>query len=118
MAWLLHITPTTSWERDRIAADSYAPPSLAREGFIHCSTPQQIEAVANSLFSGQSELLLLVIDPEQVDAPVVYEDCYASGQAFPHIYGPLKTTAVQARLRWQAEADGCFRLPELPAPAG
>lgn len=117
MPWLLHITSTASWAQDRVSADTYTPPSLITEGFLHCSTPQQIEAVANTLFQGQPELLLLVIDPDRLAAPVIYEDCYASGQAFPHIYGPLNVTAIQSYVRWRPGADGRFSLPELPGAA-
>ena len=39
-------------------------------------------------------LLLLEIDPGRLEAPVVWEDCYESGEEFPHIYGPLPQDAV------------------------
>lgn len=40
--------------------------SLDSEGFILCSTPDQVVEVANYLFRGQRGLVLLVIDPESV----------------------------------------------------
>lgn len=115
MDWLLHITSEASWQGDRDSAEAYTPPSLDNEGFIHCSTPQQIERVANALFSRQPQLLLLVIDPRRLQASVVYEDCYAAGEAFPHLYGPLNLDAVRERILWQPTTGGLFNTPPLPA---
>jgi uncharacterized protein (DUF952 family) len=43
--------------------------------------------------------------------PVVYEDCYDSGQAFPHIYGPLNVDAVVNVVDFPPGKDGFFSLP-------
>ncbi|MGH2543247.1 MAG: DUF952 domain-containing protein, partial [Ardenticatenaceae bacterium] len=83
---ILHITTPAEWQAAQ-AEGVYRPPSLAEEGFIHCSTPAQVTAVADERFAGRDDLILLVIDPGRLDAPPVYEDPYASGQRFPHIYG-------------------------------
>ncbi len=110
---ILHITTKTDWET-AVSAGQYAADSLESEGFIHCSTLEQVLGPANSYYRGQHGLVLLCIDPEQVQAPIVYEDCYESGQAFPHIYGPLNLEAVTAVLDFPPNADGTFTLPPLP----
>jgi uncharacterized protein (DUF952 family) len=105
---ILHITSRAEWE----SADShYTAPSLHSEGFIHCSTPTQVLGPANAMFHGETGLVLLCIEPEQVDAPIVYEDCYESGQKFPHIYGALNKTAVTHVIDFPPNADGSFALP-------
>lgn len=107
---IFHITPRSAWDA---AVDSghYEADSLAGEGFIHCSTRAQILIPANERFQGQTGLVLLVIDPQQVPAQVIYEDCYDSGQAFPHIYGVIPVTAVKQLIPFPPNADGSFSLP-------
>jgi uncharacterized protein (DUF952 family) len=109
---ILHITTKEAWET-AAAAGQYIADSLKSEGFIHCSTPAQVLGTANALFRGQHGLLLLCIDPQQVQAPILYEDCYETGQAFPHIYGALDVDAVTAALHFPPNHDGTFTLPPL-----
>lgn len=108
---ILHIVQERSWLSAGSRGD-YRADSLETEGFIHCSTPEQVLGPANERFQGQEGLLLLCIDSEKVAAPIVYEDCYASGRAFPHIYGPLNSEAVTAVIPFPPLEDGSFILPE------
>lgn len=113
---LLHITTAAAWF-GRPDHAAYIAPSLHSEGFIHCSTRDQVVGVANALFAGLDDLVLLTIDPERLTAPVVYEDCYATGQSFPHLYGPLPAAAVTAVVPFPHGPDGTFTLPaSLEAP--
>ncbi len=108
--YILHITSRQAWEAAQ-RAGLYTADSLASEGFIHCSTPAQILDVANTLYRGQRDLVLLVIDVARLQVPLRYEDCHASGQAYPHLYGPLTLDAVCAVYDFPPQADGTFRLP-------
>ena len=90
------------------------PASLAAEGFIHLSTPEQIAWVCTERFAGREDLVLLVVDPRRLPVPLVWEDCYDTGQAFPHLYAPLPVTAVTAVLDYRPGADGRFGSPTLP----
>ncbi len=110
---ILHITTRAEWAT-AVSPAHYSPPSLAREGFIHCSTPAQVVGVANDRFRGQADLVLLCLDETRLDAPVVYEDCYQSGQKFPHIYGRINLAALLAVLDFPPNPDGAFTLPPLP----
>jgi uncharacterized protein (DUF952 family) len=48
-------------------------------------------------FAAETHLLALAIDPAALgDAGLVEEDSYGSGHAFPHVYGPIPTSAVRA----------------------
>lgn len=109
MVALLHIAPVDRWNE---AGAHYRDPSLDTEGFIHCSTIEQVLIPANERFAGRTDLVLLVIDPERVEARIVFEDCYESGHEFPHIYGPLPTDAVTQVLPFPPSDDGTFALPE------
>ncbi len=112
---LLHIAERQAWEAAQ-QTGLYRPPSLADEGFIHCSLAEQIVPVADDCFRGRQGLLLLVIDPARVAAELRFEDCYESGQQFPHIYGPLPVAAVGRVLAFEPGPDGRFTLPEEIAP--
>ena len=86
-------------------------PSLAEEGFIHCSTLEQVVATANRIFAGSGELVLLVVDGERLSAPVVWERASDVAAEFPHVYGPLEVAAVVEALPLVEGASG-FVLPE------
>lgn len=107
---ILHITTLTEWQA-ALAAGVYRADSLDSEGFIHCSTPEQVLKPANEMFHGRSDLILLVLDPAKVQADIVYEDCYETGMAFPHIYGPINLDAVINVVDFPPNPDGPFSLP-------
>ena len=105
---ILHITSAQAWAE---VIDAYAAPSLKTEGFIHCSSPEQVTGPANALFFGQKDLVLLCIDTRKLRAEVVHEDCYEAGQTFPHIYGSIHREAVIAVVPFPPDEDGGFSLP-------
>lgn len=107
---LIHITTRAAWENSR-QQEGYCADTLATEGFIHCSLPEQFLMTANALFRGQKDLVLLCIEPAKVQAEIIFEDLYKSGQEFPHIYGPLNADAVFKVVDFPAGADGTFLLP-------
>jgi uncharacterized protein (DUF952 family) len=110
MAILLHIAEGQLWETAAQTGD-YRPESLTQEGFIHCSLPDQVVPVANDFYRGRQDLLLLVINSSKVSAEIIFEDCYQSGQEFPHIYGPLPVEAVEQVLAFAPGPDDRFSLP-------
>ena len=72
--------------------------------------------MANALFKGQRDLVLLYIDPHAVSAEIKYEAPPGSQEAFPHIYGPLNTDAVIKVVDFLPDAVGLFTLPADAAP--
>src|SRR5215510_5498309 len=105
---IVHICSSIAWAASKNG--QYRCPSLDSEGFIHCSTPEQVLEVANSLFRGQRGLVLLVIDPERVVPRLGYEDA-GNGRLYPHIFGPLNVDAVVGVKTFTPRADGTFELP-------
>lgn len=105
---ILHITRKADWEA-ALSAGAYSAASLAAEGFIHCSTVQQVARTANRFYAGQSDLLLLHIDTDLLAADLRWEA--ADGDSFPHIYGPLNLDAVQAATDFAPGEGGIFRYP-------
>ncbi len=108
MGSIYHIIPREEWEA--AVPGPYQPASLAAEGFIHCSTRSQVLGTANAIFAGRPGLLLLEIDEARVASEIIYEDCYETGQRFPHIYGPLDSAAVIRIHDFPCGPDGLFTL--------
>lgn len=90
----------------RVMAEGlYCPASLAAEGFIHLSQGHQVQAVIKAFYADVPDLVVLVVDPARLAAPLRYEAAasmpgFARGGkapaagAFPHLYGPLEAAAV------------------------
>ncbi|HAA85537.1 MAG TPA: DUF952 domain-containing protein [Kosmotogaceae bacterium] len=108
---ILHIASKETWN-EALPGGYYTPESYESEGFIHCSTPEQVIEVANHLFRARRGLILLVIEEDKVDSPVKYEDP-GNGSFYPHIYGPLNISAVVKVVAFEPLSNGCFALPDI-----
>ncbi len=109
-AILLHLCTVTEWDAAR-EAGRREPDSFADDGFIHLSAPRQVHLPANRLFTGRTDLVLLVIDAHRLSAPVVWESGVPSdpdGMRFPHLYGTLPVDAVVDVRRYPPGPDGTF----------
>jgi uncharacterized protein (DUF952 family)/RimJ/RimL family protein N-acetyltransferase len=122
--WIVHLCSQQSW-LEAESHGSYRAPSLAEEGFIHASRPAQIEAVANAYYRGQTDLVLLWIDPARLQAELRWEagispqtgkpeEAQAGGQIFPHIYAPINLDAVLTVTDFKPDEAGFFRERPLP----
>jgi uncharacterized protein (DUF952 family) len=107
---LYHIT-TASAARSAIASGVYAPAAFDAEGFIHCSYPNQVVAVANRLFAGRAGLVLLEIDRGRLSCDVVDENLEGGIELFPHVYGRLPMSAVVRIHEFSCGSGGRFALP-------
>jgi uncharacterized protein (DUF952 family) len=104
---LVHVVEGDGYERATEGGE-YRPDSLSDEGFVHCSTPAQVVSVAQYNYPDAEDPRLLVVDPDEVDAEVRYEESADGG--FAHIYGPLNTDAVVEVVEFPRE-DGRYVLP-------
>jgi glutathione S-transferase len=69
--------------------------TLEQEGFLHASFAHQWEGVRARYYADvEDPLVLLTVDPDLLDVPLVVETPAGADAAFPHIYGPLPVTAV------------------------
>lgn len=72
--------------------------TLAEEGFVHASRADQWQGVRERYYADVTEpLVLLVIDPDRLGAPVVEESVPGSpagAETFPHVYGAIEVDAV------------------------
>jgi uncharacterized protein (DUF952 family) len=113
---IFHIARRREWE-DARRVGSYAistrDQSLDDVGFIHCSYAHQVAGTANRYYAGEPDLVLLVIDPERLAAPLRAEPPAAGAEPYPHIYGPLNTEAVVDVLPYAPSANGSFAPPPV-----
>lgn len=118
MDLILHITKRSNWEKAK-SSGSYRGNTLESQGFIHCSRPNQVIRVANFLFRGQDDLILLCIDSKKVEAEIRIENLEGGDELFPHIYGSLNVEAVVRVVDFKPQTDGNFVLPKsLPSDKG
>ncbi len=107
---LFHLAIRDEWDAACAGGGTYERStlglSLAEVGFIHSSFAGQVQGVADRFYRGRDDVVLLVIDPEQVAAEIRVEDLAGTGEAFPHIYGPLPIDAVVAIHHVRPGADG------------
>ncbi|HVQ62935.1 MAG TPA: DUF952 domain-containing protein [Terriglobia bacterium] len=107
MARIYHIT--SRQEADGAGkTGAYEPAAFGREGFIHCSYAHQVIAVANRIFRGRPDLVLLEIDPAELDCLVLDENLEGGSTLFPHIYGRLKMSAVTRIYDFPCDGNGEF----------
>ncbi|MEN4010926.1 MAG: DUF952 domain-containing protein [Chloroflexota bacterium] len=105
-ALIYHIAFAKDWYT-ALDNGEYTLNSLDDEGFIHCSTREQVLIVAERFFRGKQDLLVLEIVVERLPVEVVYEPA-ENGELFPHVYGVIPVSAVNRVLALQSEPDGSF----------
>jgi uncharacterized protein (DUF952 family) len=91
---ILHIATPSEWAAAR-QTGRIAPPSLATEGFVHCSTRAQLAGTLGRHFAGSGPLVLLVLDEAAIASDLRWEESLP-GERFPHVYAPIPVTAVVA----------------------
>ncbi len=92
---IFHICLPDRWTAGANGPD-YTDPSLVSEGFIHCSTREQLDATLDRFFKGQPEVLILEISPLEIAHILRFEPASHSQERFPHVYGPIPRSAVLA----------------------
>lgn len=107
---IFHIAQKNDWTTAQTTGE-YEAPSLVTEGFIHCSEQHQVLAVAQRLFCDRKDLVLLAINPQQLEAEVKYENCEGGVEQYPHIYGGIPLAAVQTVFPFAPDLNGTFTLP-------
>ena len=100
--WLYHLLPAAE-PIGKEPADRYAPPSLASQGFVHCSYLGAVRESARLHFPIAAALSVLRLDPRLLDAAIIVEGTPRG--PMPHVHGPIPARAIAARFSL-AELDG------------
>lgn len=98
------------WARFEAAGQFDGSPVDQRDGFIHCSSREQVGRTALRFFGPEPELMVAAVDAEAVDGSLRWEAA-ASGERFPHVYAPLPMSAVVAVHRITGAASVDDALP-------
>ena len=91
---IYHLTLPEYWE-PAMSSGQYEHPTLKTEGFIHCSTKEQLHRSAAKHFADKDEILVLFLVEKRVKDTLRWEPA-KSGELFPHIYGPIQVEAVES----------------------
>jgi uncharacterized protein (DUF952 family) len=91
---ILHIATPSEWAA-ATRTGQIAPPSLATEGFVHCSTRAQLAGTLGRHFAGTGPVVLLVLDEAAIASDLRWEESLP-GERFPHVYAAIPLTAVVA----------------------
>ncbi len=81
-----------------------------RDGFIHFSSQDQVQATAAKHFAGQDDLVLLSVDADALGTALRWEPS-RGGAEFPHLYGPLQLAHVIEAQPLPLGPDGVHRFP-------
>lgn len=90
---IFHIVLPEVWENFK-DKNFYEAESLQTEGFIHCSFPEQIEAVLQRYYAGKEKVLILEIETEKLTSGFV-EEPSTNNEIYPHIYGKINREAIE-----------------------
>lgn len=90
---IFKIVPAALWREAEEAGVFTGSPVDLRDGFIHFSTAEQLQETAEKHFAGQTGLLLVAADADQL---AVRWEPSRGGALFPHLYGDLPLSAVQS----------------------
>jgi uncharacterized protein (DUF952 family) len=101
-----HLTPTEWWSASD-PAEPLGAPSLADEGFIHCTDgAEAMVATANRHYRDDARaFVVLTVDLDQVGSPWTVED---AGRIYPHIFGPIARAAIVSVVPAPRATDGTF----------
>jgi uncharacterized protein (DUF952 family) len=91
---IFHITTLTELNSSKISG-YYSPLGFEKEGFIHCSTQDQVVTVANRFYKGKSGLVLLRINTALIKSKIVFENLEGGTINYPHIYGLIPLCAIE-----------------------
>lgn len=106
------ILTTAEWKLFQTEKVFTGSPVDVQDGFIHFSDADQAFETANKHFVGQTDLMLLAVDPARFGDKLKWE-VSRGGAKFPHLYDEFPLDAVESALPIENTEDGSFLFPEL-----
>ncbi len=112
---IFHIAHVADWDAALTTGEyrvSTRGLGLDEVGFIHASTAAQVAGVAERFYRDDPEpLVVLALDDALINVPVRWEDV-GTGELFPHLYGPIRSSFVTAVVPASFAVDGRFSPSE------
>lgn len=100
---IFHLATPDQWAAAQ-ATGSVTPPSLAAEGFVHCSTDAQLDGTIQRHFAGVDELVLLRLHEAGL-ADALRWDESRPDEAYPHLYRAIALAEVAEVIPWRRGVD-------------
>jgi uncharacterized protein (DUF952 family) len=97
---IFHLATPAEWA-DAQAQGAVRPPSLQSEGFVHCSTREQLAGTIARHFAGVDELVLLRLREEGLGEDLRWEES-RPGERYPHLYRAIGLDEVAEAITWRA----------------
>ena len=113
VALIYKILSVADWEAAQRAGRFEGSADDRRDGFIHFSDGEQAVGTARKHFAGQSDLMLLAVDPARL-ADLRWERS-RDDALFPHLYGPLELDAVTKADRLPGDLAAADAIADLLA---
>lgn len=104
---ILHCIKEKLYEEMR-EDDYFGKILLENNSFIHCSSIEYFWRVSPHFDNEKEKLVLLVIDTDNLDVSVKWEDLEKYGREYPHIYGLIKKEAIKNVLSYLKREDGTW----------
>jgi predicted cupin superfamily sugar epimerase/uncharacterized protein (DUF952 family) len=118
---ILHLLPRAGWDRLQ-AGEVWTPPSLATEGFVHCSPDEATTlAVANLLYRDETgPMIVLVLDEAKLGGALRREPAEPApppgvdpATRFPHVYRAIEPGDVDSVRYARRDPDGRYTAIEI-----
>jgi uncharacterized protein (DUF952 family)/uncharacterized protein YciI len=111
-----HLVPADTWAA-RDPSSAYAAPSLAAEGFIHCTdgAAAMVDTANRHYREDPRAFLVVTVDLDATGSPWQFDD---QAGLYPHIYGMIAPAAVIRTQPIPRADDGTFAAFGGDVPAG
>ena len=109
---IFKILAETEWNEARSRGAYLGSDADKRDGFIHFSGEDQVEATAIKWFAGQRGLVLVAVDETALGQDLRWE-ASRGGALFPHLYGSLPVSAVVWERPLPLDDKGRFQFGPL-----
>ena len=95
---IFHVALTRDLDKAR-SSGFYESASLQDEGFIHCSTKDQLPGVLKRYFQDVDDFEIVKIQAQKLDEDLqpVFENTSGGTELFPHIYGAIPLFAIERK---------------------
>lgn len=109
---IFKIATRVQWDEAQASGTFHGALIDLQDGYIHFSTADQMRETAARHFTGQSDLVLLAVDAEQLGDKLAYE-VSRGGALFPHLYAPLDLVHVLWVKPLPLDRNGVHVFPDI-----
>ena len=111
MTRIYKLLPRDEWEQALQEGVLHGTADDRRDGYIHFSAADQVQATAELHYPGRDDLMVLEVDDSALGDAVKWEVSRNGGE-FPHLYGTLPVDAVRDARAFEPDPVSCGQSPE------